>query len=1092
MYNARLFLLAALLSSGLLIGAAGAADVFMPRYPFVSPDGQTVVFSFQGDLWSVPISGGAAMRLTAHEGYDAHAVFSPDGNTLAFSSDRFGDADVFMMPLTGGAPQRLTYAGSTDTPCAFAEDGRTLYFSARREFRYPMNAQILGVPVAGGTPLRLGDFPGDEVAITANGDFIITQGRVKPYRLHYRGSYQREMYFCREGQDPLRLTENRGYDTNPMVGPDGRVFWLSDQDKNKTANVWSMNQDGSDKTQVTHFKGDGVRAAAISRGTGRLVVEQGISLWLIDDAGKAREMKIRVAADAIENPVVIENKTADADELSVSDDGEELAMVIEGEIVLAGRELGGRATVPISGPYLEQSVSFRPAGADTLLFVTDSYGENTVCLLVSDDENQPNLRLTRKHRIIKLTDGKTPASNPLWSPDGKRIAYTRGNADLHVMDADGGNDKTLFEFWELESYSWSPDSQWLAFSRPDRNYNTDIWIMPAEGGRQINVTRHPDYDENPVWSPDGRMLAWSTSRHSRAPLTGEYDAYFLYLTRADDEMTEEQWKIREKTRDKKPKKDKAKDEEKSEDKDDDKDKDKDEADEVKLEVKIDFDDIHLRGRRVSSLDGFERVAAIDPKGDKIYFTGTLDGDTDLFSVNRFGKEREDVTTGDTKPQSITLDAKGKTFYYLKHGKPASIGSGGGKAESTDFTARLVIDRPAIRLQLLDEGWRIMRDHFYDQDMHGVDWPELRSKYGAWVQKAGCDVDFGDIVNMMLGELNASHMGYRPSWDSPGDYGNDGYLGLDFDRSHRGRGLKISYVLPNGPSDRIANRLQPGDLLLSVEGQPVSRDENLYRALETRADLPTWLSVERDGEKLEFEVVPTMLRPIFNLLHRAMENENREIAGIASKGRVGYVHIQGMGFAEVERFQHNLFAAADGREALIIDVRNNGGGWTTDLLLSILTQPEHAYTIGRNGEIGYPQTERQPFFRWSKPITVICNEGSYSNAEIFSHAVKTIGRGPVVGMETGGNVISTGGFGNRYRGYIRLPGRGWYVWGDEAHPDRNNKPQEGVHDLTGCIPDYIVPLTLADQLHGRDPQLQKAIELSITAADAERAKPQRGK
>jgi tricorn protease len=1063
--------------------AAGAADVFMPRYPAISPDGQTVVFSFQGDLWRVPSDGGTAMRLTAHEAYDAHAVFSPDGRQLAFASNRFGDDDIFIMPAEGGAPRRLTHASSTDTPGAFSPDGRTLYFAARREFDFPMSIQIQTVPVSGGTPMRLADFFGDEVAVTADGDFIIAQGRVKPQRMRYRGSYQREIYFYREGGDPVRLTENRGYDTYPMSGPDGRVYWLSDQDKHKTANVWSMTPDGLDKTQLTKFKGDGVRAAAISRETGRVVMEQGTSLWLMDPGGKPREMKIQVAADVIENPVVIQNKTADADELAVSDDGEELALVIEGEIVLVNKELGGRATVPISGAFLEQSVNFRPGGADTLLFVTDSYGENTICLLVSDDEEQPNLRLSRKHRIIKLTSGKKPASNPLWSPDGRRIVWTSGNADLHVMDADGGNDKTLFEHWGLEGYCWSPDGRWLAFSRLDRNYNSDIWIMPSDGGDQINVTRHPDYDEFPVWSPDGRMLAWATSRHSKAPLTGEYDAYFLYLTREDHERTEEQWKIWEKTRDKVKEKAKT-------DEDGDEDDETEEATD-ELVVTIDFEDIHLRGRRVSDLEGFERVVGIDPKGDKLYFTGTLDGDDDLFSVNRFGKERENVTSGGVDPRAVSLDAEGKTFHYLKSGKPNSIAASGGKAESVDFRARLVIDRPAIRLQLLDEGWRIMRDRFYDPDMHGVDWPAMRKKYGDWVQKAGHDVDFGDIVNLMLGELNASHMGYRPNWESPGNYGSDGHLGLDFDRSHRGDGLKISYVLPNGPCDRIANRLLVGDVLLAVDGQPVSRSENLFRTLENQADLPVWLTVERDGDELEFEVVPQTFRVVYTLHHRATEKEKRGITEAATDGRVGYVHIQGMGFSEVARFQHNLFAAADGREALIIDVRNNGGGWTTDLLLSILTQPVHAYTIGRNGEIGYPQTERQPFFRWSKPIAVICNEGSYSNAEIFSLAIQTIGRGPVVGMETGGNVISTGGFGNRYRGYIRLPGRGWYVWGDEAHPERNNKPQEGVHDLPGCIPDYIVPLTLSDRLHDRDPQLQKAVDLMLEAADLEKTKPQRG-
>jgi len=403
---------------------------------------------------------------------------------------------------------------------------------------------------------------------------------------------------------------------------------------------------------------------------------------------------------------------------------------------------------------------------------------------------------------------------------------------------------------------------------------------------------------------------------------------------------------------------------------------------------------------------------------------------------------------------------------------------------------MTVDRPALRLQVLDEGWRHIRDRFYDEDMHGVDWPALRKKYGQWVQQVGHDQDFASVVNMMLGELNASHMGYYPSFGSTGNYGTDGFLGLEFYHANKSDGLEISHVLKNGPCDKVKSKLQVGDILLEINGQPVSKTANLFQPLETSSGLPTWVLISRNGEEMEFSVTPVGFGTILGLNYARMERAKRAICEEGTDNRVGYVHIQGMGFRNVERFEQNLFAAADGKEALIIDVRNNGGGWTTDLLMTILTQPVHAYTIARNGEIGYPQTERQPFYRWSKPVVVICNEGSYSNAEIFSHAIKTTGRGVVVGMETGGNVISTGGFGNRYSGYTRLPFRGWYVWGDEKNPERNHKNQEGVHELTGFIPDFIVPLTMADRMHGRDPQLKKAMELAIEAANAEALKPQR--
>ncbi len=1074
------------------VTSASAGEVFMPRYPALSPDGQTVVFSYQGDLWSVSSDGGQARRLTAHEAYDARPVFAPDGSKIAFSSNRFGDDDIFIMPTEGGAPHRITYASSTDRPGAFSPDGETVYFSSRRLFEFPMFAQIYQVPTSGGTPSRVVDIFGDEVATNDGINFIIAEGRVKSNRLYYRGSYQREIYSWAQGSDPVRLTDNRGYDRNPMVNSAGQIFWIGDQNETKLPNVYTMNPDGSGQKAVTTFTEDAVRWASLGNGGKTLVVERGTSLYLVDTQGGApRLLSIQVADDAIENPVIVDNKTDDASELSISSDGEEYAMIIDGEIVLTSRELGGRSTVAVPGPWREGGISFRPGSSDTLVFVTDRFGEDEVCLLVSDDSEESNLRLARKHRIERLTDGSKPTRAPGWSPSGDRILFEEGSADLRVMDADGGNNTLLFDHWYLSDHIWSPDGRWIAFVRYDGNFNSDILIMPSEGGEAINVTRHPDYDDNPVFSADGSMLVWNTNRHGTSPAALDFDVYYMYLTRELDERTEEEWKIWEKTRDKEsvPTTEPAED-----DSEDDLAELNEKEEAPELVVNIDFEDIHLRSRRLTRLPGNEKPRGVHPQGDRIYFTATIDGDTDLLSVDRFGKERENVTKNGTSPGAIGLDKEGDNFTFLKNGQPTRVSSAGGEAKTTEFRARLVIDRPAVRLQVLDEAWRTLRDRFYDEKMHGLDWPALRIKYGAWVTQVGCDQDFGDVVNFMLGEVNASHMGYYPSWDSIGNYGTDGFLGLEFavesPAESAAEGLLIERVLAHGPSDKVNNQLLVGDVLLSVEGQLVSSTSNIFAALETRANLPTYVTVKRDGDNLEFQVVPATFRAIWGLNYKSMEKVKRVKTEADSGDRVGYVHIQGMGWANVQRFEQNLFAAADGKEALIIDVRNNGGGWTTDLLLTILTQPVHAYTVPRNGEIGYPQSERQPFYRWSKPIAVICNQGSYSNAEIFSHAIKTIGRGPVVGMETGGNVISTDGFGNRYHGYIRLPFRGWYVWGDQTNPERNHKNQEGVHELEGFLPDYEVDLTPADRLHGRDPQLDKAIELMVEAADAELAKPQR--
>jgi len=637
-----------------------------------------------------------------------------------------------------------------------------------------------------------------------------------------------------------------------------------------------------------------------------------------------------------------------------------------------------------------------------------------------------------------------------------------------VMDAKGKHDKLLFARWRQQwsplDYTWSPDSRWVALSVDDADYNSDIWVLPADGSAEpVNISRHPKDDFGPVWSADGSLLAWTSNRHNR-----QYDVYAVYLRREDDEKTREQWENWQKTRDK----EKQKGEEK-------------EAKKEKKEVPettIDFEDINLRVRSLTSLPGDEFTVAIHPQGDNFFFRTTIDDKADLYSVDRFGENLTNVTSEGTDPQAIEL--VDKTFHFLKSGSPANVSMDGGSVESTSFSARFTLDRPARRKQVIREGWETMRDFFYDPKMHGVDWNAVKDKYFEWAGKVADDRDFGDVVNLMLGELNASHMGYYQPWSGrSGD--NDGWLGLAFDPAYPGPGLSVVGVLPYGPSDKVKSRILPGDILLEVDGREVGSDKNLYAALEKRGGMPTEVVIQRGKKKKDLEITPAGYRAIYGLITKKWERDNRKAVEEATNGRVGYVYITGMSWPEVERFEMNLFAAADGKDALIIDVRGNGGGWTTDFMLNILTQPQHAITVGRDGEPGYPQAERQIFYRWEKPVAVLCDESSYSNAEIFSHAIKTIGRGPLVGNTTGGNVISTDGwFTLMPDAWIRLPQRGWYVWGDKAHPERNGLNEEG----NGAVPDYLVVRTPGDILNKRDPQLDKAVDLMETAGKEQELLP----
>ncbi len=1040
----------------LSVSIVHATTAFFPRYPVLSPDGSTLVFSCQGDLWTVSSAGGRAMRLTANPGYDRSPMFSPDGKTIAFSSDRSGTHDIFAIPANGGTPIRLSYGQTTELVQDWSRDGKSILYSARGQFDYPMSPQIFQVQTSGSTPSRLVDCFAEEVAVGSESTYLLTIGHTLFGRKGYRGSDQSDIYRYETGKDPVQLTTHRGYDFNPLWSlRDNLVYFISDS--SGSFNIWRMNSDGTNKIQITSFKDDGPRYARLSQTTHRIIIEADSSLYLLDLAnpGKLQQLKIDIADDEIESPINQVTFSSNAEELAVSSDGSDYAMTIHGEIVLVNRELGGRAVVPVPSVARDCNPAFKPGTTDTVLFTTDRWGYQALTLLVPDDTGKVSLRKARHFNLLRLTKDSADCHDGKWSPKGDRIAYIHGKGQLRMMNSDGSDDHILVNTWSETQFSWSPDSKWIAYATEDYDFNSDIWVVPVDGSiAPVNISMHPDNDENPVWSADGRILSWQSLRHHK-----QMDVYFVYLRKSDNDRTDEEWKEWEKTRDK----NKSDDSKKDSDHKGKKEKKSEAKGVVADSVVIDFEDIYLRARRITDMNGGENIVAIHPKGDRFYFTADLKKKRDLYSVNRFGEDLKAVTDGGANPGSITLDADGKTFYFLRNGTPASIGSDGGKSENTNFRATLRIDQAGEWLQILDECWRRLGSTYYDSTMHGANWQALRNKYRTYAMNVKSDIDFEDVVELLLGELNSSHTGYsQPRNDDKTQ--TAGELGLTFDRKYKANGLKVASVLRNGPCDKAQARILPGDILTAINGEPVSSEVNLNKPLEGKTGEPVLLTIIREGKEQEISVIPANWFAIRQLVYQEMEKKNRETVTQKSKNRVAYIHIQGMDEHSMELFQRDLYAAADGRDALIIDVRNNGGGHTCDLLLTTLTQPQHAYTISRGGGIGFPQ-DRLPMYRWNKPIAVLCNEGSFSNAEIFSHAIQTIKRGPVVGWETAGGVISTGGWQTINGGNIRQPGRGWWVYG--------TKLEEEHH---GCVPDYPVPMTPADRIAGRDPQLDKAIDL----------------
>ncbi len=1008
-------------------------DFIFPRYPAPSPDGKIIVFSYHGDLWRVPITGGEAQRLTVHEAYDYLPCWSPDGKEIAFSSNRYGNDDIFIIPSKGGMPIRLTYFSNSDRICDWSPDGKKLIFSSRRNFYYHRLPVLYQIDRNGGTPFELVPTYANQGKISPNGKWLVfIRGRINWARKHYRGSDNTNLWLYNfETKEYIQLTEHSGNDYFPLWGPDSKtVYYVTDEDG--TFNLWKIDIFNKKKKQLTFFKDDGVRFPNISRNGKVIAYEQSNSLWCyFTESGENKKIKIYGPVDYKVNPIERKTFTSQATEMRVSPDGKEIAFVVRGEIFVM-KEDGGKANRITNNPARDYQIYWSP-DSESLVFVSDRSGNKDIFLIKSASPNEKRLSKCLRKEIIQLTRTKENEHSPKFSPNGEKIAFIRGNGDLWVMDKYGKNERRILKGWATPDYSWSPDSKWIAFSRDDNEFNTDVFIIPIEGGEPINISQHPDEDIHPVWSQDGRKLAFFSRR-----IGNTYDIWFVFLRKIDDEKTKEEWEEEEEAL-------------------------KKEKEKKKVIVKIDFKNIHRRLRRVTSLPGDETGIVISPDGKTFAFQANARGKRDLWIVKWDGTGLRQLTTDGANPSFISWSKDGKKIYFLKRGGViSSIQVDGKKLKNINFKARMIINHIAEKLQMFDEAWQTLNDRFYDPNFHGINWRKMWEKYRPLASKTVTREDFHDVIRLMLGELNSSHLGIGAP--RPKDAVSTGMLGLRFDPNYKGKGLKIKSVIPDGPCDKEKARVKPGEILISIDGNTIEKNTNIHQLLNDKVGEKVEIEViGKNGKRRRLIVKPMNYSQFLQKEYDRWVEEKRALVEKLSNGRLGYIHIQAMNVPSLERFEMELYSVAHGKDGLVIDVRNNGGGWTTDYLLAILSPKPHAITIPREGEKGYPQ-ERRPLYAWTKPIIVLCNEYSYSNAEIFSHAIKTLKRGKVVGQATSGSVISTGGItlidGSRFR----VPYRGWYVITNGLNMEGN-----------GCVPDIIVPDYPQDVEQGVDRQLERAVE-----------------
>ncbi len=1034
--------LAALFVLTLTLPARSQEPIRFARTPDISPDGKVVAFSYLGDVWTVDVAGGVARPVTMHPAHDINPVFSPDGKTIAFSSNRHGTYDVFVVPAQGGRPRRLTVDSSDDMVVGWTPDGTHVLFTSNRSTAFPFALELYTVPVGGGQSRRIPTGEGKQGCFSPDGKLLAyVRGPGSWYRKGYRGSSNDDIWVCdADGTNNRRLTTFEGQDTSPMWAPDGKTIYYVSEHFGTPANIVARAVNPADGCpvpnaavrQVTHHKDEAVRLARLSGNGDWLIYECGFDLYVASTrpGGPApRKLLIEAYADDKVSPERPETFTNKATEFALSANERHIAFTLHGNLFFMPLGPGGGKPIRLTETSaFDHNIAWAP-DSSRILFVSDREGQEDIYAVESDDPEHAKVIDSHRFRVKRLTNDRAPESGLAFSPDGKRVAFLRAGR-LWMMNPDGTDPKEVVKEQAVFDYEWSPDSKWVVYARRDGSWGNELYVVPAGGATAENparnVTRYATWNADVTWSGDGKRLAFLSNR-SR----GDSALYVLDLRKPAVPGT-----------------------------------DKAPSPGSTPAVTIDWDDVHERARLI--VPGPVGEAAISPDGSRVAFrTGPQGGD--LYVANTDGSQVTRLTSGNLRPHQIRWATRGLNFdpgviYFLDSSGAIRVARAtSGDLVSVPFRARMTINTQDEHTEMFDQGWRLLAQSFYDSSFHGQDWDALRKKYRPVLQHISHKEDLNTLIMLLLGELNASHLGISGPAATPEEVTAD--LGLLYDETYQGKGLKIAEVIRRGPADRRGLNLAPGDVITHLDGVELTGAVEVSKLLNGKVNEPVTLTVQpaKSGEKPRTLDVQAVGRwQITELMVERWEKNNaNRVAGLSS-GRLAYVHIPSMDEEGLERFVRGLYSDAADKDGLIIDLRNNGGGFTHDKVLAYLGA--RAHHVFRQREGGEGLVMRANDRKWNKPLVVLINNRSFSDAEILPSAIRALTLGKLVGQPTGGMVISSYHTQLIDGSNFRIPTGGVFT-------------TQGVNlEKEGVQPDYLVEIHPDEAARGLDPQLDKAVEV----------------
>ena len=1021
------------------------SDVHFASDPAVSPDGETVVFVYENDLWQVPANGGRAVRLTGMDGEESNPSISPDGNWLAFTSNQYGNNDVYRMPLDGGKIEQLTYHQASDQVESWSWDSETIYFRSGRYNR----TSTYSISASGGTPERLfGHYHNTVHNLVKHPDEEVYffneswESFIFPQRKKYRGPFNPDIKsYNTETEEFTKHTDWEGKDFWPMVDRNGNLYFVSDE-ANGEYNLYTL-KNGS-KKQLTSFD-TSVRYPAISADGSTIVFEKEYQLYRYDVAsGNSQQIPISIYKNNTLTKHQSFNTYNNITAFDVSPDKKKLAFVSRGELFVSDME--GKFVRHIETSDMGRVLEVKWLSDNKrLIFNQTVDGYQNWFTAAADGSGNPQ----------QLTDEQQNNRMLAFNSDRSQAVYLSGRNELVLMDMESLESEVVVEdeFWGFynEQPRFAPDDEHILYTAK-RDFEDDIFSYNLETEESINLTKTGVSETEAYWSPDGKYVYFASSRTrpSYPRGGGNTDLFRMALTTVEEPYRSTKFeKLFEE------------EEEKKEDEEAEKEETEQQESE-KHEVNINEEGLMQRLEQIGANFGSQGnpfVLQDDDKTTVLYSSNHDEGETSLWKTTLSPFEDSETTKFDGVENVSDLINVDGDVYGLSGGTIHKIDVGAAKASQIEIRHSFERNLRAEFNQMFEELWANIEENFYNETFHGINWTEIRDRYRTYLPYVNSRDDFSRMMNDMLGELNSSHMGFSTFGPESQEYYETVTLatGIQF---NEGNPYQVESLVKDSPADIADENIQPGDRLVAVNGKQVNPDRNresYFTSPEMKEEMT--LTFARDNSNYTVKIHPTSYFSVRTDLYDEWIQEKQETVNKETDKRVAYVHMKNMGGGELEDFYVEMTSEAYKRDAIILDLRYNTGGNVHDDVLQFLTQRPYLQWKYRNGDYA-----SQPNFTPNaKPIVLLVNEQSLSDAEVTAAGFKELGLGPVIGTETYRWIIFTSGKGLVDGSFYRLPSWGVYTL-------------EGENlERTGVNPDIPVDNTFKHRLEGQDPQLQRAIQ-----------------